>query len=275
MNQLADAYDIIAFDLDGVIYRGTNAIPGAVSTITTLQRMGKRLGFVTNNAQRSPKVVCDHLRRLGIPCSVDDVVTSAQATAHLMAEHLPPNAQVLTLGTQALAAELDAVGLEPCRRRSADMAAVCIGYDPSLRWSDFNEACFAIQNGSIWYACNNDLNRPAAEGLAIGMGAVIAAMQAALPGQSPIMGGKPARALLDETRQRLGSGRALFVGDRLDTDIEGANNAGWDSLWVLSGSQEYAELAVSPVSQQPTFVGNNVTALLETGQGKAEFKVME
>ena len=262
MECLVDAYDLVGFDLDGVVYRGAEAVPGARETIAELRRRGIRVGFVTNNAQRGPSVVATHLNELGIPCTPSDIVTSAQATARIMAEALPVGAEVLILGSQALSTEIAAVGLTPVGRRTSSTAAICVGYHPELTWCDLNEGCFAVQSGATWYACNDDLNRPSAEGLAIGMGGILKAMSEALPGLKPIMGGKPARPLLDETLIRLGGTRPLFVGDRLDTDIEGANNAGWDSLFVLTGSHTMADLAAAPPNQHPTYIGDDLSVLL-------------
>lgn len=263
MTVLADSYDMVGFDLDGVVYRGPEAVPGAPETIAELRRKGIRVGFVTNNAQRSPSVVADHLTHLGITCSPADVVTSAQATARIMAEALDEGSEILILGSPALANEIAAVGLNPVRARSASTAAICVGYHPPLTWEDLNEGCFAVQSGAVWYACNDDLNRPSLEGLAIGMGGILKAMSEALPGHRPIMGGKPARPLLDETLRRVGGTKPLFVGDRLDTDIEGAHNAGWDSLFVLSGSHTLADAHAAPPNQRPTYIGRNLCALLE------------
>lgn len=262
MTALVDSYDLVGFDLDGVIYRGPHGVPGAPETIAELRRRGVRVGFVTNNAERSPGTVSDHLSRLGIPCTPEDVVTSAQATARVMSEDLAPGAEILTLGSEALAHELSLVGLTPVRARSTSTAAICVGYCPPLTWEDLNEGCFAVQAGAIWYACNNDYNRPTEAGLAIGMGGILNAMREALVGMDPIMGGKPARPLLDETLRRLGGTHPLFVGDRLDTDIEGANNASWDSLFVLTGSHTMDDLASAPAIQHPTYIGNDVSALL-------------
>ncbi|MCL2471634.1 MAG: HAD-IIA family hydrolase [Propionibacteriaceae bacterium] len=263
MRVLVDDYDLVGFDLDGVVYRGADAVPCAPETIAELRCRGVRVGFVTNNAQRGPEAVAEHLNRLGIECAPADVVTSAQATARVMADHLPAKAEVLVLGTQALAAEITSVGLVAASERSGDTRAICVGYHSGLRWEDLNEGCFAVQAGATWYACNADLNRPSSEGLAIGMGGILKAMAEALPGLTPIMGGKPARPLLDETLLRLGGTRALFVGDRLDTDIEGANNAGWDSLFVLSGSHTMADLDEAEPQQYPTYIGDDIRALLE------------
>ena len=263
MSQLVDAYDMVGFDLDGVVYRGPDAVPGAPEVIAELRRKGIRVGFVTNNAQRGPSVVADHLTSLGIECTPEDVVTSAQATARIMAEALPAGAEVFVLGSEALATEISLVGLTPATGRTSSTAAICVGYNPPLRWEDLNQGCFAVQDGAVWYACNDDLNRPTESGIAIGMGGILKAMSEALPGRAPIMGGKPARPLLDETLRRLGGTKPLFVGDRLDTDIEGAYNAGWDSLFVLTGSHTLADLEKAPPHQRPTYIGQDLRALLD------------
>jgi len=263
MSALVDAYDMVGFDLDGVIYRGPDPVPYAAETIAELRRRGVRVGFVTNNAQRAPQAVADHLERLGIPCCIDDVITSAQATARIMAEALPRGAEVLIVGSQALADEITQVGLTPVWHRSASTAAIVLGFDATLTWEAFNQACYAVQHGAIYYACNDDLTRPTDQGIAVGMGGMLAAIRTALPDVDPIMGGKPARPLLDECRRRLGGTRPLFVGDRLDTDIEGAVNAGWDSLFVLSGAHTMLDLAVAPPHQHPTYIGEDLRALLQ------------
>jgi HAD superfamily hydrolase (TIGR01450 family) len=260
---LVDDYDLVGFDLDGVVYRGPNAVAHAVEVIRQLRQRGVRLGFVTNNAARAPVEVADHLNRLGIDCAAADVVTSAQATARIMGQAFPAGTEVFVLGTQALVAEIAAVGLTPVGTRSAQTAALCVGYNPGLSWADLNEGCFAVQAGAVWYATNDDLNRPDAAGLAIGIGGMLNAMREALPGRHPILGGKPARPLLDETRRRLGGSRPLFVGDRLDTDVAGAAAAGWDSLFVLTGSHTLADLAGAPAHWQPTHVGDDLRALLQ------------
>jgi HAD superfamily hydrolase (TIGR01450 family) len=260
--QLIDAYDAVGFDLDGVVYRGPYAVPGAATVLAELRRQGVKVGFVTNNAQRPPQTVADHLERLGIACRVEDVVTSAQATARLMADQLPAGAEVLIVGSPALADEIAQVGLRPVVERGPATAAIVIGYDPEQRWANFNEAAYAVQAGARYFACNNDQTRPTEFGVAVGMGGMLAAMTRALPGLEPTMGGKPARALLDETALRFAAQHMIFVGDRLDTDIEGANRADLDSLFVFSGSHGKADLAQAGPDWRPTWIGADLSALL-------------
>ncbi|MDR1806400.1 MAG: HAD-IIA family hydrolase [Propionibacteriaceae bacterium] len=263
MSRLIDRYDASGFDLDGVIYRGPDAVPGAAAAIAGLRDLGVKVGFVTNNAQRPPQAVVDHLNRIGIPTVAADVVTSAQAEARLMAAELPAGAEVLVVGSEALADELRGVGLAPVFRRSAATAAIVVGFEPSLTWEDFNQGCYAVQAGARYFACNNDQTRPTDQGIAIGMGGMLAAMERALPGLEPPMAGKPFRPLLDETVRRLGAERMVFVGDRLDTDIEGAVTVGLDSLFVLSGSHGKAHLAAAGPQERPTWLAWDVRGLLE------------
>jgi len=261
--RLIDAYPAAGFDLDGVIYRGPDVVPGAPETLAELRRLGVTVGFVTNNAARSPSDVADHLQRVGVPCRPDDIVTSAQAEARLMARELDPGSEVLVVGSRHLTEEVARVGLRPVAQRSAASAAVVVGYEPSLRLEEVNQGCYAIQQGARWFACNNDATRPTDEGLAPGMGGILALMRPALPGLEPTIGGKPFRPLLDETMARLGTSHLLFVGDRLDTDIEGARRAGLDSLFVFTGSHGKADLVQAGPERRPTWLAHDVQGLLQ------------
>jgi len=259
---LGTGFDAVGFDRDGVIYRGPVAVPGAPETLSELARLGVRLGYVTNNASRPPDAIAAQLRGFGINCGADDIVTSAQATARLMGDELTAGAEVLIVGSSALADEISAVGLTPAFRRSTETAAIVVGFEPHLTWDDLNEGCYAVQAGAKFYACNDDLTRPTDKGIAIGMGGALLAMGQTLD-VTPTMGGKPARPLLDEARRRLGAQRPLFVGDRLDTDIEGAYNAGWASLFVLTGGHGLADLLAAPPAQRPDYLAADVTGLLK------------
>ena len=267
MTDLISSYDTALFDLDGVIYLGDAAVPGAAETIVALHARGIKVGFVTNNAARSPQTVADHLGALGIPVGPEDIVTSAQAVARLMADQLPVGASVLVTGSPALADEVRAVGLVPVTAADKHPAAVVVGFWPTLTWAEINDACFAVQAGAVWYGCNPDLTRPSLQGEAVGLGAMLTAMKATMPGQEPILAGKPCRPLLEETLRRLGGSRPIFVGDRLDTDIEGAQVVGIDSLFVLSGSHTEADLIAASPGQRPTYVAADISGLLAPPAG--------
>lgn len=263
MTVLIDVYDGALFDLDGVVYLGGDAIPGVAAGLAALRQRGVLLGYVTNNAGRGPQDVADHLVELGIECTAGDVITSAQALARVLVADLRPGSTVLVMGSPALEAEVAAAGLTPTRTRRPAPAAVVCGFWPDMRWNEMNEACLAVQNGARWYATNPDLTRPLPDGESVGVGGILAAMRLTMPHVPLTIAGKPFRPLLDETMARLGVRRPIFVGDRLDTDVEGANNVGIDSLFVLSGSHGKDDLVGAEAHQRPTVVGWDLRALLE------------
>ncbi|WP_028709369.1 HAD-IIA family hydrolase [Propionicicella superfundia] len=261
MAELIDAYDTAMFDLDGVIYLGPHAIGGSAEGIAGLHERGKRVGFITNNAARAATTVSDHLTSLGIPASVDEVLTSSQAGAHLLAQHLQPGAKVLVVGTSALADEVRAVGLTVVASATDEPAAVIQGYDPNLDWSSVNEACYAIHAGAVYFATNLDRNRPTERGLVPGAGPQIDAVRSSVAVE-PVTAGKPDRPLLDEAVRRWSADRPIFVGDRIDTDIIGANNVAMDSLFVFTGAHGKLDLLGAGPEGRPTYIGADMRALL-------------
>lgn len=261
MTALIDGYDAALFDLDGVVYLGPIGVEGAAEGIAALRAEGVLVAFVTNNAARRPQTVAEHLVSLGIPCTSTDVVVSSQAIARLMAEELPAGAAVLVLGTEALAEQIRAVGLRVVGSHRDYPDAVVQGYHPELSQPMVDDACYALQGGARWYASNPDLTRPTDLGMVPGAGAQIA-LVAVTTTSRPVMAGKPFRPLLDETIARLGARRPIFVGDRLDTDIEGAHNVGIDSLFVFSGTHGKHDLAGAAPQQRPTHLGLDLRALL-------------
>lgn len=261
MGALVDAYDGVLFDLDGVVYLGPVAVPGAPPAIAALRERKVPVGFVTNNAARTPEVVAEHLTELGIPAGRADVVTSAQAGAQLLREDLPAGSKVLALGGGAVLQALAEVGLTGVESADEEPVAVLQGYGVDLRWQDLIEAAVAIHHGARWVATNDDPTRPTDRGLVPGNGAAVAAVRMAVP-VDPEVAGKPYRPLLDETVARLGAAHPLFVGDRLDTDIAGAVNAGLDGMLVLTGSHGAADLLTAGPGCRPTHLGYDVGALL-------------
>jgi glycerol 3-phosphatase-2 len=270
-----DFYDAVLFDLDGVIYLGPIAVPGAVAGIAELRDRNTKIGFVTNNAARPPVAVADHLVELGIPATAADVVTSAQAAAHLLINRFGSGARILAVGGEGVTVALSEVGLVPVHSADDHPVAVMQGYGFDLKWEELNEAAVAINRGAHWVATNIDPTRPTDRGLVPGNGAAVAAVQMAVQAE-PEVAGKPYRPLLDDTVTRLGARHPLFVGDRLDTDIAGAVNAGLDSMLVLSGSHRAEQLIRATPEERPTFVGVDLRALLqpplELGQTGSEFR---
>jgi len=256
-----DSYDAVLFDLDGVIYLGPVAVPGAAEGIAQLHDRGTKIGFVTNNAARPPTAIAEHLVELGIPATAADVVTSAQAAAHLLVNRFGAGARILAVGGDGVAAALGEVGLVAVHSADDDPVAVIQGYGFDLQWQELNEAAIAINRGAHWVATNVDPTRPTDRGLVPGNGAAVTAVRMAVLAE-PEVAGKPYRPLLDDTVDRLGAQHPLFVGDRLDTDIAGAVNAGLDSMLVLSGSHRAEELLAAAPGQRPTHVGEDLRALL-------------
>ncbi len=259
---LVDHHDAALFDLDGVVYLGPVAVPGAAEGIAALRRRGCAVGFVTNNAARSPRVVAEHLVELGIEAAAADVVTSAQAAAHLLQARFGRGARILVVGGEGVLDALAEAGLEPVRSADDEPVAVIQGFGLALTWQELNEAAIAINRGAAWVATNDDPTRPTDRGLVPGNGAAVAAVQMAVSVR-PEVAGKPYRPLLDDTVARLGATNPIFVGDRLDTDIAGARNADLVSLLVLSGSHGPADLLAAPSGSRPDHLGQDLGALLQ------------
>ncbi|MGX8275051.1 MULTISPECIES: HAD-IIA family hydrolase [unclassified Streptomyces] len=262
---LSEAYDTALLDLDGVVYAGGEAIAHAVDSLAAARAGGMHLAYVTNNALRTPDAVAEHLTELGVPAEPSDVITSAQAVARLVADQLPPGARVLAIGGEGLRVALRERGLEPVESADDDPAAVVQGYGgPDMPWGRFAEASYAIRRGLPWFASNTDLTIPSARGIAPGNGAAVEVVRIAT-GAEPQVAGKPLPPMHRETVLRTGAKRPIVVGDRLDTDIEGAFNGGVDSLLVLTGVTGAAQLLAAPPEHRPTYVDRDLRGLL-TGQ---------
>lgn len=261
MSVLADEYDTALFDLDGVVYLGPVAVVGAPDGVRALRHRGTRVGFVTNNAARPPAAVADHLTELGIAATFEDVVTSAQAGAEVLAGRHRAGSRVLAVGGEGVWRALDEVGLVGVRSADDDPVAVLQGFGFDLTWDQLNEAAIAIQRGAHWVATNIDPTRPTDRGIVPGNGAAVDAVRQAVQVE-PEVAGKPFRPLIDATVSRLGARHAIFVGDRLDTDIAGAVNAGLDSMLVLSGAHRPADLVVAGPGSRPTHLGLDLRDLL-------------
>jgi HAD superfamily hydrolase (TIGR01450 family) len=262
---LNEAYDTALLDLDGVVYTGGEAVAHAVGALGTARDAGMHLAYVTNNALRTPDAVARHLTELGVPAAPTDVITSAQAVARLIAEQVPQGARVLVIGGEGLRVALRERGLRPVESADDDPAAVVQGYGgPDMVWGRFAEACYALARGVPWFASNTDLTIPSARGIAPGNGAAVEVVRIA-SGAEPQVAGKPLPPMHRETILRTGAQRPLVVGDRLDTDIEGANNGGVDSLLVLTGVTDAARLLAAEPKYRPTYVDADLRGLL-TGQ---------
>jgi len=262
---LLDSYEALVCDLDGVVYRGPAAVPHAIEA---LRSCGLRVLYATNNASRTPGTVAAHLTGLGLQAGPDDVVTSAQAGAHYLAEHLPAGSTVLGVGGDGIVEALTQQGLRAVpvadARSNGDhpWAAVLQGYGADLTAADLAEAAYAVQAGALWVATNTDRTLPTDRGTAPGNGTLVAAVEAAV-GRPPVVVGKPHAPLYLLCADRVHHDPAdlLAVGDRLDTDIAGAVETGMDSVLVLTGVDSATTLAVAPREMRPTYLLEDLRGL--------------
>ncbi len=249
---------MLVVDLDGTLHRGPDPLPGAGDAMAAARAAGRRLAFVTNNASRTPAQVVAHLTGVGVTAREDEVLTAAQAGAAAVARLVPPGSSVLVVGGDGLVAAIQAEGLVPVGAAAELPAAVVQGWFPRLDWPMLAEAAYCLSAGLPWVATNLDRTLPTAGGLAPGNGAFVELL-AEVTGRRPdAVPGKPGAEML----LAAASGqRALVVGDRLDTDIAGANAAGLDSLLVLTGVCGGADLLAAQAHERPTYVASDLSSL--------------
>ncbi|GAA0811787.1 HAD-IIA family hydrolase [Spirilliplanes yamanashiensis] len=259
--RLVDSYDLVAFDLDGVVYLIDRPIPGAVEAISALHAEGTALAYATNNASRRAADVAGLLTGMGVPAQPKEVLTSAGAAAAMLADELPAGSRVLVVGAEALRAEVREAGLVPVSTVDEQPVAVVQGYGPEVGWQVLAEASLAVRAGARWYATNTDKTLPSPRGPLPGNGSLVAVLRTALGREPDVVVGKPEPALFTTAAKLAGAQRPLVVGDRLDTDIEGAVRAGMDSLLVLTGVSGPAELLAAPASRRPTHVAADLAGL--------------
>ncbi|MFF4776096.1 HAD-IIA family hydrolase [Microtetraspora fusca] len=259
---LVEAYDTLLLDLDGVVYLGRHAVQNAPEALAEARERGVRLAFVTNNASRTPGAIAEHLTGLGIPATPDDVVTSAQAAARLVAERFPAGSPVLVVGGMGLRGAVRAYGLRPVTTALDDPVAVVQGIWDGLSYGLLCEGALAVQAGAWFVAANGDTTMPTNRGVLPGNGSMSRVIATAA-GVEPVVAGKPEPPLHRESIIRTGAERPLIVGDRLDTDIEGATRAGVDSLLVLTGVTGPLDLLTAPPEHRPAHVAADLSGLHE------------
>jgi glycerol 3-phosphatase-2 len=260
---LGAAYAAFVCDLDGVVYRGPVAIEHAVGALTAA---GRPIQYATNNASRPPAEVAAHLRELGLAVEPDDVATSSQAGAAAIRHALGEGAAVLAVGGAGVALALTEAGLRAVRPgESDDVAGVLQGYGPGVTAAMLGEAAYAVQRGAYWVATNLDLTLPTDRGTAPGNGALVSAVTTACGRGPDDVVGKPYSALYVLCADRLAQPREaiLAIGDRLDTDIEGAVAARLDSLLVLTGVSTVGQAAAAPADSRPTYLAPDLRSLDE------------
>lgn len=254
MTPLKDIRALI-IDMDGVLWRGKTLLPGVAPFFAYLRE--RRLPFVlaTNNATADPAVVSERLGSAGVKIEPPEILDTAQATAAYLQGEMPAGSPVLMIGEQNLQKALKGAGFEVVDR-SDSAQAVVVGYDRQLTWKKLAEATLAIHAGARFIGTNPDVTFPSERGLLPGNGAAIAALQAAT-GVEPEIVGKPEPHLYRQAMERLSASpeRTLAVGDRLETDILGAQRAGTRSALLLSGVTTRAQAEKSPIRADWIFEG--------------------
>lgn len=261
-----DGCELLLADLDGVVYRGPDAIPGAVEALNHASE-SMRLGYLTNNASRTDAAVAAQLSGFGLRTTPQDVVTSPQAAVLLLGDYVPAGSLVLVIGGEGLVDELTKAGYRITRSADDQPDAVVQGFAPHVGWEHLAEAAFALaerpgQPPLPWIATNTDWTIPVARGLAPGNGTLVSAVHTAVQ-RLPVFAGKPETAIYETAFERFGTRNALMLGDRLDTDIKGAVAAGIPSLHVLTGADRPKQLVAASKDMRPDFI---VATLAELDQ---------
>ena len=255
---LADPYEAILLDLDGVLYRWPEPIPGAAEAVAALRRTGKRIAFVTNNSSRAPAQVVERLASVGVDAKPEEVVTSALATATILAERGIGSAFVI--GEEGLLGALAEAGIAVVNASSDEVDVVVVGFDRGADYMKLKDASVLVERGASLVASNADPSFPAPGGESWpGAGALLAAIETTTGTRGEVFG-KPEAPLFERALASAGGGRPLVVGDRLDTDIAGASRLGWDSALVLTGDARREDVKGAPWT--PTFVLDDLSGLV-------------
>lgn len=258
---------LVIFDLDGVIYRGQQPVPGAAALVSALRRQGLLIRFATNNSMVTRGMYVARLREMGIATELEEIVTSTSATIDHMRAHLPDRRNVLAVGAPGMLEELRAAGFAATGAGDAADATydggpldvpydvVIAGLDPSFDFRRLATATTAIRSGARFIATNADLRYPTPAGFLPGAGAIVAALRAA-SGVEPLVIGKPEPGIFQAILERAGvaPGEAVAIGDNPDADMVAAHRSGIRSILVLTGVADAAMAATLAGERQPHHV---------------------
>lgn len=255
-----DEIDALVLDMDGVLYRGDGAIPGAAETIGVIRERGLGVVFCTNNSSRTPSQYVAKLSGIGIGASEEEIVTSATVTASVLRERGLGGSRAIVIGRDGIRDALERAGVEIDDDRQRDSAdVVVVAWDIGFGFHDVRRASTAARNGAVFVATNSDATFPHQNDLWPGAGSILAAVETAAGRRAEVMG-KPHRPMMEEARNRLGRAqRVAMVGDRPETDLLGAVEMGWRTVLVLSGVASSAD-GVEPV---PDVVIDSIADLID------------
>ena len=254
-------YQTHLLDLDGVVYAGNQAIALAVESINKLRLAGVPVGYITNNSSRKTQTIAEQLSDFGIELSAKDVISSAQTGVELLIELVPTGSKVLVVGGEGLRYQTELAGFQIVSSSDEKPDAVIQGFAPDVSWKDLAEASYSIQQGAKWVATNQDWTIPKEKGIAPGNGTLVSAVHTAV-GQLPLVAGKPEKAIFETALREFATDSAIYVGDRLDTDVAGANRAGLGSALVMTGVTTRKELLAARVEQRPSYILGSLADLL-------------
>lgn len=261
-------------DLDGTVYLGERLIPGADRAIAALRAAGRRVVFLSNKPLDSRHAYAAKLTRLGIPTAPDDVINSSTVLGRELATH-HPGARVLVLGEAPLIEELRQAGVTVVDDPASvgwRVDFVVAAFDRTLTWQKLNDAHQALRRGARLIATNPDRTCPVEGGDVPDAGAVIAALEASSGRRLEWVAGKPSPLMVRAALARLGTepGETALVGDRLETDIAMARQAGVTSVLVLTGVTDAASAARAPEELRPDFVLDSIADLVPEGAEPAQ-----
>jgi HAD superfamily hydrolase (TIGR01450 family) len=241
LTPLAARYDQFILDLDGCVWIGGEPTPGVVEALEELRDSGKRFAFATNNAFESGEDLVAQLWKIGVRASLGDVVTVGGAMQHLLAE-TRRGKTAFVIGTEAMRRHVADAGLKVMN--GTDLASradlVVVAGTDDFDFAQLRDAVLALRRGADFLAAGRDPTYPMPEGPWPGTGAILAAVEYG-SGRTAAIVGKPEPQLFQTALERLGEGRTLVVGDRLDADIAAAERAGLDAALVLTGATSAEE----------------------------------
>jgi HAD superfamily hydrolase (TIGR01450 family) len=257
---LADRFDGLLIDLDGVVWIGQESVPGSVEALQELLAAGKRIVFVTNNPGRLPQAYAERLQGLGVEVGVEQIVTAGMVVARLAGEAAGLGGSAFVIGRSALKEMVAATETRLLEGEAAEEAdVVVVAGHPGFDYGELKTAKFALDHGARLFATSHDPTMPFPGGELPGTGAVLAAVEVA-SGKTATIAGKPEPHLFEIAKEAAGEGRLAMVGDRVSSDIDGGRTAGLETVLVLSGttSREEAEAA----DPAPDFLLDDLAGLL-------------
>lgn len=263
MLSLTEAQGVL-LDLDGTLFRGQEAIPGAIAFMRSLKERGLPFLYWTNNSTRTPESVAEHLRELGFCATKEQVYTSSQALIAMVATRLAPGEAVYVVGELGLQTAVGEAGWRDLAKVPGGQEkakAVLVGLDRQATYQTLGGALTHLLAGAEFYASNNDRVLPTHQGLAPGAGAVLAFLETAA-GRTAHIAGKPSPAFVTTAALRLGIdvARTFVIGDNLATDVRAAKAAGAIAVWARTGVP--GDVGVLAPEERPDLTIDELSELL-------------